>query len=159
MSNPVWCPSSPSTVNWNFPKPMQIQVTTQINANNDYRTIAKDFIEKFASANTTGVGNIGYYYNADSLISLHIHQGPNNFLFEITGYNNLKIKFAEMGIHFIKYDNIVQTAQPLGKNNVLLTIFGRAEINGKIYNIMSTFIIKIILGTNKITNQIFNIFM
>jgi hypothetical protein len=65
---------------------------------------------------------------------------------------------AELNIHYIKYNNIVSTAQPIGKKSVLITIHGCAEINCMSYSALITLVIRMDEDTFKIINQIFEIF-
>ena len=147
----------PSTNNWIFPQPMQVQITTQLNANHNYQSIAKDFIEKFLTANSLGIGYTGHYYDNNTLFSIHVLQSSSGYLHEMIGFMNYRTKLTEMGIHTVKYNNILNTSQPIGKNSLLITMHGKAEINNSIYNISMTFVIKIISGTPTIISQIFNI--
>lgn len=151
-------PQAPATVLWNFQQPMQVQITTPLNANHNYQLIAKDFLEKFSSASSYGMANTGYYYNTDCSITLTIHQGSSNNSTELMGYNNLKNKFTELGINIIKYHGIIHKCQPVGKNSVIVTLYGKTDINNTTYNIMSTFVVRIIQNNFKITNHIFDIF-
>ena len=157
---------APSAVTWTFPQPMQLQVTTPLNANNNYYEIAKDFLEKFASTNLLGIAATANYYNTNAFISLHIHQGSNNYLYEIVGHTNLQNKFGEMGVNQIKYSSMVFTCQPIGKSKLLIVANGKAEINDVSYNIMNTFVVRIVASSNhlygqssiKIINQVFEVF-
>ena len=148
-----------ATVNWNFPQPMEIQITTQLNANNNYHDIAKDFIEKYAMASSFDLTCTSHYYHTDALISLHIHHGTNNHLFEIVGHNNFKNKMTEFNLNATKYNNLVCTVQPIGKNKVLTTMHGRIELNSTFYNMITTFVVKIISGSPRIINQFLEIFV
>lgn len=153
-------PLVPSSISWNFPQPMQVQITTQLNSNANYQAIAKDFVEKYLTANLFGISNLSFYYNDNTCISIHIHQSSNHTLYEIVGHNNYKNKLAELSINTIRYYNLICTAQPVGKKSILITTNGKAEINNRHYNIMTTFIIQ--LGNDqfsKITNQILEIFL
>jgi len=151
--------TSPTTVNWNFPQPMQVQITTQINSNQNYQMIAREFMEKYAAANTLGVGCIGHYYNTNSLISVHIHHESSNILFEMVGHTNFKNKMTEIGIQTIKYHSLIDTVQPLGKNSILVSMYGKADINNTNCNILTTYVIRLIAGAPKIINQTLNIFV
>ena len=167
--NPIWyslfqsplIPNmiAPATVNWNFPQPMEIQITTQLNVNNNYHDITKDFIEKYTLTSSLDLACISHYYHTDALISLHIHHETNNHLFEIVGHNNFKNKMTELNLSTIKYNNLVCTAQPIGKNKILTTMHGRVELNSKFYNMINTFIVKIIGGSPRIINQVLEIFV
>ncbi|XWV26051.1 putative orfan [Tupanvirus soda lake] len=156
---PAPTPVTPSTVTWNFPQPMQVQITTPLNPNHDYQVVAKDFLEKYVTAISIGVVTIGHFYDANTSISLHIHRGNENHLFEIVGHNNFRNKLVEFGIQTIKYSNVVYTTQPVGKNSILITMHGRADINGVTYTTINTFIIRITSGLPRIINQVLEIFM
>lgn len=144
-------------MNWNYTQ--TVQITTQINPNNNYQQMAKEFLEKYANDCTMGIQYIENYYSSDTLISLHMHQYGQNYLYELIGHNNFKNRLYEIGIHAIKYNNIVPIAQPLGKKKVIITFYGFGEISGKNYNIESTIIFKLVPGFPKITNHCLNIFL
>ena len=147
-----------SSLLWTFPQASQVQVTTKINPNNNYQTISKDFIEKYASAITFGINCAEYYYSSNASVSLHIHQGSNNYLHEIIGHANFKNKLSEFNINVIKFSNLVYTSQPVGKNSILLIFNGKADINNNTFTIINTFVLRIINGSPKIMNQVFEIF-
>ena len=152
-------PSIQSTaISWSFSQPMQVQVTTQLNANYNYQDIAKNFLEKYTSANIISFFSVDHYYDTNSSISLHLHQSSSNILHEIIGFNNFRDKMAGMNVYLIKYSNLVFTSQPIGENGIVISFHGKAEINGVLYNVLSTLVLRIISGTPKITNQILNIF-
>lgn len=159
MNNYSYTQSNPMSISWNFPQPMQVQVTTQLNANHNYQAIAKDFIEKYATANTLGVACLGHYYFNDAKISLHVHHSSSNQLHEMLGHSNFRNKLAEMGIYIIKYHTLTLTAQPLGKSKVLVNTFGKAEINNINYNIISNFVLKTTEIVPKIVSQTFEVFI
>lgn len=144
-------------VNWNFTQNMQLAI--EADNNQKYKEIAKEFLEKYNTSISSGIYAIDYCYNTDSLISLHIHQKNTHHLFELVGYIALKNKLNEISINIIKYHDMVYTSQPLAKNEVLITMYGKAEINSINYNTMSTFIIRISGTTCKIINQILEIFI
>ena len=161
MSNVTWIPivhsnnNSLQPMSWNY----TIQISTQINPNNNYGQIAKDFFEKYGIDSALSIANIENYYTNESLISLYMHEHGQNFLYEMVGHTNLKNKLSELGIWAIRYFNLMPTIQPVGKNSIMLSFYGHIEISGKIYNVESTIIMKISGSTIKITNQILNILL
>lgn len=159
LQSQLYKSNQPIPIGWNFPKQTQVSVSTSVNNNYNYQMIAKDFIEKYVVANILGIACIGHYYNNNSYISLHIHHPPNSILYEIIGHNNFKNKMSELGISIIKYNNLTYTAQPIGKSSVIITLHGKAEINNINYNILSTFIVKIISDVPRIINQILEIYI
>ena len=142
---------------FNFNQPMII--TPSSNNNNNYPTIAKDFLVQYSSSSTLGISCIGNYYNSDTSCSIHVHQATNHILAEAIGHGNFKTKLEEIGITTMKYSNITYTAQPLGKQSILITYFGQVEINSKLYMFDSTIILRLSIGTPKIANHILQIFM
>ena len=162
MSNLTWFPATSTNNNfqpmaWNYTH--TIQLTAQVNSNHNYTAIAKEFFEKYGTDSACGIMHTEPYYATDACISLHMHQYGVNHLYEVMGYAAFKNKTTELNIHSIKYMNLIPTAQPVGKNSVMISVFGQSEILGKIYTIESTLIIKIEKNTAKITNQILNIFL
>ena len=127
--------------------------------NRKYGEIAREFIEKYVNSNLSGIFTIEYCYNTDSLISLHIHSGAGNDLFELVGHTAFKNKLNEISITLIKYHSLTCTSQPLAKNCVLITMHGKADINGVNYNILSTFVIRITGTSGKIISQVLEIFV
>ena len=131
------------------------------NPNHNYQVLANDFLEKYFKAIMMGVFYASHYYGTDSLISLRIIHNNNNVnkLFEFVGYNNFRNKLAEMNVSSITFNNVVTTNQPLGKNNVIINFYSKAEINKAYYNVMSSITIKISTLIPKITNQTLQIFV
>ena len=148
---------NPTTINYNWLQPMQI--TVDQNANSNYPTIAKDFLEKYALASNYGISYTGHFYNSTSFVTIYVHQGQLNHLHETVGYTNYINKLVELGINLIKYQTITHSAQPIGKNNVLVTFYGQAEINGRNYQIKSVFVIRIISGSYRIINHVLDVFI
>lgn len=148
-----------SSWTWTFPQSSQLHITAKLNPNQNYQALAKDFLEKYANSMNIGIGFIENYYNNDTPISLHIHNGQNNQLYEIMGHTNFKNKLSEFNINVIKLFNIVFTSQPLGKNSIIITTNSQSEINGKKYSNVNTFIVRIKSGIYKITNHLFEIFI
>ena len=105
-------------MNWNYTQ--SVQISAQINPNNNYQQMAREFLERYAADSTMGVQYLSDYYATDALISLHMHQLGQNYLYEVVGHNNLKNKLFEHNIYAIKYNNITPTAQPLGKKKYWL---------------------------------------
>lgn len=162
MTNVTWFPvlqnnNNLQPMSWNYTH--TIQLTTQINPNHNYTALARDFFEKYGTESAFNIANTEIFYASDTCVSLHLHQFGNNTLFELPGFTNFKNKLNELGVYNIKYMNLVPTAQPVGKNSVLLNIIGQCEIRNKIYVIDSTVVIKIDNNSIKITNQIFNLFL
>lgn len=143
--------------NWSFNA--LSQNSNNIDINQKYREIAKEFIDKYVNLNLPGIASIEQCYDSDSLISFHIHQGNNNHLFELVGYTAFKNKLAEKNITLIKYHNLTYTSQPVGKNCVMITMYCKANINNINYNASSTFIIRITGTIGKIINQVLEIFI
>jgi hypothetical protein len=137
---------------------MQICAPTP-NPNHDYKCLTKEFVEKYVNANLLGIGCIGYYYNNNAMCSIHLHQGSVNELHEMVGHTNFMHKLKEIGVSTIKYHDIVPTSQPVGKNSILITFFGQAEINGRNHNLISTFIVRMVADAPRIVNQTLNIFL
>ncbi|AYV85081.1 MAG: putative ORFan [Satyrvirus sp.] len=161
MSNSSsWFSSVPvqQAFNWNFSQTTPMQVT-QTNPNHNYQEISKNFMESFISSNNLGINYIGHHYTLDARISIVVHQGFGNHMYELVGYTNLKLKMAELNINTIKYSNIFYTPQLLGKNSIVITTFGKAEINNNQHNIMATYIVRMTNGMPKITNHILDIFV
>lgn len=151
-----WNTTTPA-FNWSFsPQPMQITTDTD---NQKYKEIAKEFLEKYTNSSLLGIYATEYCYNTDTLISFHLHQGNTNHLFELVGHTAFKNKLAEKSITLIKYHNLTHTTQPLAKNCVLITMYGKADINGTDYNMLSTFVIRMTSTSGKIINQVLEIFI
>lgn len=166
----TWMPSAQSP-----PQPMQLSapihqtnlsnsinqtnLSNTINFVNNYQNISKDFIEKFAASSSSNIANTNYFYADDSRISLTIQRSTSNTLYELVGHPNLKSTLVNLGINSIKYFGINYACQPAGKKSVLITMFGKAEINGGHHDILCTFVIRISLGMHKIMNHIINISM
>ncbi len=144
---------------WTFPQSSHLQVTAKLNPNQNYQALAKDFIEKYATSAAIGINFIENYYISNTPISLHIHNGQNNQLYEMFGHTNFRNKMAEFNINIIKFSNITFTVQPVGKNNIIITINARIELNGNSYTTVNTFITRINNGSYKIINQLFEIFV
>jgi hypothetical protein len=159
MNNyPLWYPSL-QAINMNS---MQIIPSTSNtdSSNHNYQQIAKDFLEKYVTAtNNLGISCTAYYYTTDARFSIHLHQGVINQLYEIVGHNNFRAKLSELGILLMKYNGLIPTIQPLGKNSILITFYGQAEINGKMYNIETVFVARLVSESPRIVNHIVNIFM
>lgn len=156
------CSSAPNAITspWSFLPPPAIQVSTQLDVNTNYQQITKDFIEKFANSCILGMSCTSQHYNADSKISLHIRQNSTNQsqLHELVGQGNLRTKLADIGIYIIKHYNLNYTCQPVGKKSILITLYGKAEININQLDMLHTFLIEINNGSPKITNHMMNIF-
>lgn len=145
MPNPVITP-----MNWqSHPQKLILNI--------NYQQIAKEFFEKYAHNSSINLFFNQIYYNNESVITLNIHQNGMNS-FEFRGYDSFRAKMFELSILIIKYNNITMISQPLGKNSVLINLYGSAEINNKIYPILIVFTIKLINGSLIILNHIFNIF-
>ena len=128
--------------------------------NSDYSIVSKEFVDKFFDSNNFGITNIGYFYDEESRISLHIHSGTNHKLHDTTGHLNFKNKLAELGIHCIKYYDLMCTGQPIGKKDILITVHGKANINNSHHNIITTFVLHISSDkTIKIINHILEIYV
>jgi hypothetical protein len=144
------------TINLTFSQPMDLD-TISVPMNQNYATISQAFLENFAVSSTLDINNVSDHYIPNVSISLRIKRGTTNNLNEFTGYTNLKNKLHEFGIYSIKYYNITYTSQPVHKNNILISLHAKADINGKHYNILSSFLLRISNGTPKIINYILEI--
>ena len=155
------CFATPATINYgtNTVQPMEIQITMHPKQNIDYLATSKDFIEKYFDANKLGIAILGSYYNAQSLFSINIHNNNQHQLFELVGHQNFVNKLMELGIFFIKYYDLVCTAQPIGKNRILITMHSKADIHGSHHNIITTIILKVTDGSPRIVNHILEIFI
>lgn len=142
--------------NWTWPTPMQITVT---NPNFSYQTLARDFIEKYANQVAHGLTHVNSFYDNNAQCSIHLHQNNLHHLHEVIGHANWTKKLNELGIYSIKYHSLMQTPQPLGKKSILVNFHGQAEINGKNYNVTTSFIVKLFCGLPRITNHTFDIFV
>lgn len=127
--------------------------------NQKYKEIAKEFVERYTASNLFGISAIEYYYHPDSLISFHIHQGSSNYLFELMGHTAFKNTLAEKNITLIKYHDLTYTAQPSANDSILITMHGKANINGTNYNILSTFVLRMNDTHGKIINHVLEIFI
>lgn len=146
------------SINWNFSQPMEVQITTKLNPNHNHQTISKEILEKYNFDSSLGLQNIHHYYHNDCFISLIIHNQNNKQLYELVGYINFRLKMNELNVQAIKYYNINFSSQPIGKNNILMNLVGKAEINNAHFNIICSLVLKIVNGTPKITNQILEIY-
>lgn len=131
---------------------------TKLNINHNYQNIAKDFFEKYSDNSKISIEYLENYYHPQSLITMRIQEGTNDYSYEFIGYNNFKNKFRELKMNNIEYHSMIYTAQPIGTDAILVTIHGRATINYATCSISSTFVIKYFEGCSKIMNHIFNIF-
>jgi len=154
-TNSTSATSTPFT--WSFPAIQSI--TVEMDATQKYQTIAKEFIERYTTSSSLSIAATDQYYNTDSLFTIHVHQNVNHHLYEMVGHTNFKNKMSEISITTMKYHGLTYTSQPVGKNGVLISMNGKAEINNTNYSILSTFMIKM-SGTNgKIINQVLEIFI
>jgi hypothetical protein len=133
--------------------------TAPTHINQNYKTIAQDFITQYSSANALGFACVGSFYNSEAICTLHIHKATEHMLFETAGYTATKNKLAELGITVLKYSGVTFTAQPVGRHSVLITYHGQIDVNGKNYSFDSTVVVKIGIAVPSIINQMLQIFM
>lgn len=136
---------------------MEIEYNSPIH-NYNYRQIAVNFIENYANSSQIGFLFVSSYYDANALVSIHIHRGADHLLYEMIGPEQTKTQFNAIGINTIKYYNLTHTSQPLGKKSVFVTFHGNIDINGIQYKVISTFNLKLIHGVPKIFNHVLEIF-
>lgn len=127
--------------------------------NYNYPNISKDFLEKYISANSLGIGFIDHYYNSDTLCSIRLHILLTTQLHEVIGHINFRNKLHDLGIHNLRYYDIKYTAQPLGKSKILINFNGYVEINRKYHQVVSSIVLKMVLGTPRIVNQMLTIYV
>lgn len=125
----------------------------------NYTDIAKNFISKFSNSIMYGISFINSYFDPDATCSLYVHHDQTVNLFEVTGYLNLQKKLSELDIRTFTYLNSVQTAQPIGSDNILISLLGQTNINDKPYNFESVFILKKKNSEYVIINYILQLFI
>lgn len=138
-----------------------MQITFKNAPDNVYHQIAKDFLEKYVSSNLLGLGFIGDHYHFNALCTIHLHKNGTHDVHELVGFSNFKNKLNELGINLIKYYSSVFTTQPLAKKSIIISFCGQVDINTRVYNIETVFVIKQndIFGPFKITNHMLNVFI
>jgi hypothetical protein len=133
------------------------QINQSISIN--HRIIAENFLKEFCTKLNFGIHFIDSFFDSKTLCSLYIYQNfVSTDLTETVGYTNLKSKFENIGIKTFKYNNFVQTSQPIG-DNLIVTVIGQGIINEQVRNIQSVFVLKPILSTYLIINYILQIFI
>lgn len=134
-----------------------IVIATNINTspNKHYRSIAKNFFEKYVNV----TDNIrATYYDTNAFISIHIHDSNQaGILYESVGYDNFISRLTELKVHGLKYCSSTFTAQPISTDMVIATFNGKVDINGINYGVVSTFVVKHHETGAKITNHMMDI--
>ena len=99
----------------------------------NYGTVASDFISKYSNSLTFGLSFVNSYFDTDCMCTLHIRHPQNSDSFETLGYANLQNKLTSIGIQKFKYQNYVQTSQPI-LNDIMTTLVGQISINDQLHS-------------------------
>jgi hypothetical protein len=124
--------------------------------NPSYESIAKDFVSKYSLS--SNLGFVNSYFDSNVMCTLHIRHPQNPEVYEMTGYANLQTKLSNMGIQKFKYENYVQSSQPV-LNDVLTTVLGQININEQLHSFESVFILRKIGMSYLAVNYILQIFI
>ena len=144
---------------FNFPQPMQVQITTKVNQNFDYNAIANDFFSKYSASSYISLSAIGHYYVTSSLITLVVHKGDKIHTYELLGPEKFSSTMSDLGTKNIRYENTKISTQPIDDKGLLVTIHGQIVINNHMCNSTTSLLIKIVDDIPRIFHQIINIFL
>lgn len=153
-----------------FSEPVQIQISTPtISNSNNYQSIGREFLLRYALTNFNGLTNIGTFYASNACITLLIHRSTNVETYECQGFPKFQSKMAELNVNQISYSQMSATnndprqfsitCQPVGRDMILITSATVANVGGIPRQLFNTFLVQFTNNSGSIINHVMDIFV